>query len=492
MLILEGRPDRGRISRRFAELDVARLDADVPLLVPDLPGYAARIWRAAQRHFGMTAGRKDLPLVLRDEGGIVRLAHRELVVRFTKDTRVTDRRRILARRRLQALRRSPFTDGRELTVVHETGTGAALFDVANELMSVAEIVFAAPSFLSEYKRAGPPAGEGNDWHLNRISMQEAWGIVAEAPNPADISVAVIDDGVDVDHAHLQSSMSSDPVGRDFSIEEGLPGHLDPRPKRLPNIQDPEYTEEGSDDHGTLCAGIVVSDGIGGAPAGAAPQCSVLPVKIFDGNAFAADPAISAAIRYSSRHAQVISCSWTGPFADCIDSAIQGAAIRRVPLICALGNDLPLVGYPARDSRTIAVGACTHTDERAVYSPEGDTIDVVAPSDDGRGVTIFSTDVSGLGKGRNPGVSGGSDAGLFYEDFGGTSAATALVASVAALCLIVEPLLTHNDIREILRQSADKISPQTGDYDNNGYSSQFGYGRVNAERAVSLASKWFAS
>ncbi len=104
----------------------------------------------------------------------------------------------------------------------------------------------------------------------------------------------------------------------------------------------------------------------------------------------------------------------------------------------------------------------------------------APSNGGvRG--IFTTDVSTPDRGFNIGVAanGGKD-GLHYNDFGGTSSATPLAAGVAALMLSVDPTLNRQALRDLLQSTADKI----GDgYDANGHSDEFGYGRVNAGKAV---------
>jgi subtilisin family serine protease len=73
---------------------------------------------------------------------------------------------------------------------------------------------------------------------------------------------------------------------------------------------------------------------------------------------------------------------------------------------------------------------------------------------------------------------------YTNDFDGTSAATPLVAGVAALLLSAQPGLTRDQLKDILRNSADKIG---SDHDaTTGHSNKFGYGRVNAEAALSKA------
>ena len=108
---------------------------------------------------------------------------------------------------------------------------------------------------------------------------------------------------------------------------------------------------------------------------------------------------------------------------------------------------------------------------------------MAPSSGGRR-SIFTTDVSIVGRGFNVGRAdrGGAD-GLNTNEFGGTSSATPLAAGVGALVLSVAQHMSREDLRDLLRETAKKIG--TG-YDRRGHSNRFGFGRVNAEKAVIAA------
>ena len=61
-----------------------------------------------------------------------------------------------------------------------------------------------------------------------------------------------------------------------------------------------------------------------------------------------------------------------------------------------------------------------------------------------------------------------------------------MAGVAALVLARNPALRWDEVREILRQSCVRIDPAGGNYDADGRSPLYGYGRVSARRAVELA------
>ena len=81
---------------------------------------------------------------------------------------------------------------------------------------------------------------------------------------------------------------------------------------------------------------------------------------------------------------------------------------------------------------------------------------------------------------------GDEAGDYTNSFGGTSSACPGVAGVAALILSVNRDLSWGEVRDVLKDCCDRIDEAGGDYDASGHSSLYGYGRVNAARAVALA------
>jgi hypothetical protein len=88
---------------------------------------------------------------------------------------------------------------------------------------------------------------------------------------------------------------------------------------------------------------------------------------------------------------------------------------------------------------------------------------------------------------------GSNNKAFTGRFGGTSASAPQVAGIIALMKSVNPCLGIADIQHLLRYSTDRIG--NGNYFGNsfypGLSEDYGYGRVNAHKAV-LAAQAFSS
>jgi subtilisin family serine protease len=129
-----------------------------------------------------------------------------------------------------------------------------------------------------------------------------------------------------------------------------------------------------------------------------------------------------------------------------------------------------VSYPASHTDTIAVGASTNFDYRSDYSQYGSEMDLVAPSSGGS-LRIATTDRTG---------SLGYVSGDYSNTFGGTSSSAPLVAGIGALVLSKNNSLSGAAVRDLMRNTADKI----GDVVYSGGFNQFyGYGRVNAFTAL---------
>lgn len=463
------------LSTRRERIELLRLDADV---LEDSAIGAARSGPP--------------PVVFRDVAtGLLHVAHRELVVRFVHTTPERRRRDILGQGGFRVRRVNPFIQD-QLVVYDPEGrqAGEDLVEVSNRWMELDEIVFASPSFFSQFHRQGPPSIRAEEWHLENtgdgetragedVSILSAW---EKTPGDPRIVVAVLDDGVDVEHPNLKGNIWKNPevgakdvTGRDFFVSSDSPEHFDPRPKRF---QLPYDRMAGNDIHGTPCAGIIAARGESGGSVGAAPGCRILPVKIFHAGDLASGENVANAIRYAAIHADVLCCSWVSGIDPDIEQALADAGVlgregRGAVLFCAAGNGFGKpVRFPASDPNAIAVGASTDQGKRAPYSNTGPELAFVAPSSGGtRG--IFTTSVSFGSKERN-------EDGLHTHGFGGTSAASALAAGVGALVLSVNPGLDRSDLREIMKSTAVKIG---SGYDSQGHSDDFGHGRIDAGKAV---------
>ncbi len=470
---------------------------------------AARIVRASSRFFvdradaartGRTSPHRA-PTVYRDASTqLLRCVYREIVVCFKTRVPAARRRAHLADFGLETVHsgNSPY----QLIVRDplDRRQGDDLIQLANTLAEREDdIVYATPNFVSEYRRTAPPVIPAEQWHLNNTSAvpgevaqdiraQQAWPI----SQGLKVIVAVLDDGVDLDHPALQGQLwrNPDPAahdrhGRDYFLDPSQSGFNDPSPKVF---NSPFNDALHNDIHGTPCAGLVGASAPDGRAYGVAPQCRILPIKIFHGGELASDLFIANAIKYAGGIAPILSCSWHGAAGSTViehaitTAASTGPAGRGCAIFCSVGDDSGgTVRFPASLPSAIAVGASTNGGLPAFYSNSGSQVAMVAPSDGGD-QSIFTCDVSRTGIGYNPGESerGGAD-GLYTNNFGGTSAAVPIAAGAAAILLSYKPRLTAKQLTTILEQTADKIP--TAAVDPNGHSDAVGFGKINLFAAL---------
>jgi subtilisin family serine protease len=481
------RPERESHNTSALVARAARAFFDIGLTAP---GRAAAV----------TTHKGPPPVAFREsKTGLIHVVYREVVVRFQPGTPVRTRNSLLQKHGFKVRRVNPFF--RDQVIVYDPErkhTGEKLIEAANKLAETDEVEFAGPNFVSQYRRHALPTIRSEEWHLRNkgaggakknedVKAAEAWKTTT---GKRSIVVAVLDDGVDIDHPNLKQNIwknpkasAKDKYGRDFYLKDNHPDHYNPRPKIF---QFPFDQMDGNDIHGTPCAGVIAAVGKASGSVGVASNCRILAVKVFHGNSLVADERVADAMRYAGTIADILSCSWGGGGAspdvqqalEDLGSARKG---RGVAVFCAAGNEeQDPVGFPASDPNAIAITASTDQAKLAWYSNVGPEASVCAPSNGGvRG--IFTTDVSVPERGFNIGVaaSGGKD-GLHTNDFGGTSSATPLVAGVAALMLSADSTLNRQALREILQNTADKIG---SGYKANGHSNKFGFGRVNAAKAV---------
>jgi subtilisin family serine protease len=351
--------------------------------------------------------------------------------------------------------------------------------VANELHDLPGVVFAHPNFRLDLRPStvnDPLFADA--WHLhntgqhsdsiigNDLGTVDAWSI---ATGEGQI-IAIVDTGVDPTHPDLSVL-----DGYDF-----VDGDEDASP-------DPSYGGHG---HGTAMAGIAAATGDNGlGTAGIAWQAKVLPVKLLGGRATVID-VYDAFVYAVDEGASVISNSWSysaqgcgevplpGILVDAFDYAeTEGRGGRGALVAMSLGNggcdasEDRVHGYPT----VVSVGAVTDLDKRVSYSNFGDTIDIVGyGGGDGR-PALITTDVQG-----DLGYAKGSD---YWDGGSGTSSACATISGVAALMFEANPRLTAAQAREAMCHTAVKPAWEDAVYNSEGWSSNYGCGRVDAWAAV---------
>ncbi len=375
------------------------------------------------------------------------------------------------------------------------GTGLKVFKLAEDLLKKKpEVQYCHPELIKHSPRKA--VINEKQWHLQTTTVQGqrimASANVAQAhkmAKGAGVTVAVIDDGFDIDHPEFNVP------GKVIASRDATLSINDPRPK---------YWNE---NHGTACAGVAVAAGINAS--GVAPEAKLMPIRLASvlGSMAEADAFYWAA----DKGADIISCSWgpldgawyqpndpahrqQNPIPDSTRLAVEYAAKHgrngKGCVICwASGNGRESVmndGY-ASNQDVITVGACNDTNTLSVYSDFGEAVWLVFPSGDFAYQPfsqpppltngIYTTDrMSGMGYKTTD----------YTDNFTGTSAATPGVAGVVALMLSVNPNLTAPQVKKLLAESCAKIDIENGKYDSRGKSPYYGFGRIDAEVAVKRA------
>ncbi|MCB0625145.1 MAG: S8 family serine peptidase, partial [Saprospiraceae bacterium] len=254
--------------------------------------------------------------------------------------------------------------------------------------------------------------------------------------------------------------------------------------------DPQFT------HGTPCASVALASSNGTGIVGAAPNAKFMPVSGTSFSLRATEQMFDYCVKNG---ADIISCSWGTTDPNFSLSPLKEQAIARAAregrngkgciILFAAGNDdRDFLNFYAAHPDVIAVGASTSKDQHASYSNRGRELSVCAPSNGdwpiiaARAWWDQGTTQRGIGDFRF--WADGRSRGDRYKHFGGTSSSCPLVAGICALLLSVNPDLTAREVKEILQSTADKIG-QPWEY-VNGHSEKYGYGRVNADRAVAEA------
>ena len=320
--------------------------------------------------------------------------------------------------------------------------------------------------------------DSNSGHYD-INVVSAWGVVTGS---ADITVAVIDDGVDPDHEDLSGN-----VLQGYTVGD-ITGYGVPK----------NANEHSSKAHGVACAGIIGAKNNNKGIIGVAYGVKILPVNIVPNYASSDDEDgfvesnsdIAYAIQWAAAQSDILSCSWGGNSeSSAVTSAINNAMTngrngKGCVVVASSGNKYPVdttLLFPARIEGVISVGAIDRNGYAQGYSQRGSDLDLVAPS----GACNLSGDVVTTDRmdtlGYNPSPSTGSDLTdqKYTQKFGGTSAACPQVAGVAALILSANPNLTVDEVRSILRNTARKLPDMNG----QNRTDKYGYGLVDAYAAV---------
>ncbi len=276
---------------------------------------------------------------------------------------------------------------------------------------------------------------GSQWHLTQISAPSAWDLTTGSSN---VTIGIIDSGMDSTHPDLS-------------------------PKAVAGWNFINGNSNTSDTmgHGTQVAGTAAAaTNNGTGVSGVGWSNPVMPLVVVDSTGSAYYSNMASAITYAADHGvRIVNMSLAGTGgSSTLQSAITYAWNKGTVVFAAAGNySTSTPYYPAACDYAVAVSSTSSSDTLSSFSNYGSWIDVAAP-----GESILTT------------ASGGG-----YTTASGTSFSAPITAGVAALMLSKNPSLSASTLVSVLEQNADDLGPA-------GFDTSFGWGRVNAYRAVSGA------
>jgi len=285
--------------------------------------------------------------------------------------------------------------------------------------------------------AGVPGLPGAD-----VRATKAWEL---SSGSGHITIAILDSGVSYEHPDLY-----------YKIIETC---------NVTGVGGPNDAHDPFNSHGTHVAGIAAaSSNNGEGMTGMSWGSPIMAIKVANPLGFTSDVWLGQGLIWAADHEARVAVVSIGldSGSDFLHAAVQYATERGVVICASTGNTgQPGVKYPAHYPETIAVGATDSQDLLAEFSTTGPEVTVTAP-----GVDILSTWDDLFSQPT-------------YVFQSGTSSACPLVAGVVALMLSEKPELHTQDVKSLLKISSIDKGEQ-------GFDNQFGYGRVDAYRAVAAA------
>jgi thermitase len=306
-------------------------------------------------------------------------------------------------------------------------------DVLHALKKNPNVIYAEEE--KEYQYYGSPVNDAYfpNYQLkdfNSVKALEAWRGFIPKTRPV---VAVLDSGIDLNHPDLKNM-----IYKPYNILNGSSLPVD---------------DVG---HGTHVAGIIGAEtnnkiGVASLSKGS----YIMPIKIGTKNGISTIDLADGIYHAVKNGASIINISVGGDYSAYVEEACNYAYQKGVLIVAAAGNEgVPYYSYPAAHNTVMAVAASdSRTNSLADFSNYGDWISIAAP-----GVDIYSTYLSGK-----------------YAAMDGTSMASPMAASLAAMLKNHHPGLTNNQMRWIMEASSEE-------YEGSLYHSN---GRMNAQNSLRL-------
>ncbi|MDP2306027.1 MAG: S8 family serine peptidase [Pseudomonadota bacterium] len=296
---------------------------------------------------------------------------------------------------------------------------------------------------------------GGQWYLEALEMERLFAL---STGGAETRVAVLDSGIDIDHADLAAAVL-EPY--DAWADDG-----DPRPE--PGEYCSDSTTAICDEHGTAVSGIIAARANNAAGiVGMCSSCTLIPIKLLGesgGTPLSAD--VRAFEHAIAMDVAVINNSWgfteSIPVPETLAAVIHRAATEPrgglgALVVFAAGNDDRVIdrGELQELDDVLCVSASDSYGYPTNYTNTGPAVDVAAPS-----ATVT--------------IAPGNEV---TTTFGGTSAAAPVASGLAAWAAAQDPTLSAQELADLLVLTA--VPSPYMPVDESGRNDTYGWGGISA-------------
>jgi len=345
--------------------------------------------------------------------------------------RVADR----ARARVAPLVRERFEDVGTLLVDLPAGVDENTF--AEALLATGDYDWVEPDYRVFLLGQSNDPQFNSSWQHSRLQSADAWAVETGS---AEVTVAVVDTGMDTNHPDLVNLL--------------VPGF-----NALSNVAEIDGGDiEDQQGHGTFVAGCAAAEGnnLTGV-VGVGWNFRIMPIKVSGTTGTAQLSDLQQGARWAADNgADVVNVSFSG-----IENRsweITGKRVRDAGglLFNSAGNDNRNISGEEYD-HVVVVASTTSSDTKSGFSNFGRLVTLTAP-----GSSVRATRRGGG-----------------YGNSSGTSFSSPIAAGVGALIKSVNPDFTPGDVQDILYMSLDDLGAP-------GRDDLYGRGRVNSFKAVTNA------
>jgi Subtilase family len=325
-------------------------------------------------------------------------------------------------------------------------------------------------------------------YIKQIQADSAWTWAREAE---DVTIAIIDTGVQLDHPDLKGNfwINNDEL-KNNEIDDDLNGYVDDiygwdfvNNTADNNVKIGRGYQKYAVNHGTVVAGIAagVANNDQGI-AGIAWRAKIMSLRAIDSQGQGNTYNIARAINYAIKNkADIINLSFVGSKSDPIlAGAIQRAYESGVIVVAAAGNEINFgvnldqqikypICYDFDRNMVLGVGSVDANNKISTFSNfSKNYIDIMAP-----GENFYSTQV------YQPELRDFKNA--YGNSWSGTSFATPLVSGTIALIKKIDPNFTIEEIHKLIKENATDIS-----FKNFSKRDKIGAGLLNVNQTLLAA------